>query len=136
MERGSAKHGPHTDDALKGEVEGLVRGAHATRAEEWHETEPQGEDQPDLDRDPSGTLTGGTPPGMTAHDVEMRSELARSFDEQTFPGGRDDLVATARDRKAPDRVVALLTSLPSNETFHNVQDVWRALGGGVEERRF
>lgn len=136
MERRSDKHGPQRDDALKGEVEGLVRGAHSTRAEEWHDAEPQGDDQPDVDRHPEGTLVGGTPQGMSTQDVEGRSDLARWLDDRAFPGTRDALLRDARDRNAPAEIVSLLEALPSDETFRNVQDVWRSLGGGVESRRF
>ncbi|WP_323959613.1 hypothetical protein GC088_13940 [Arthrobacter sp. JZ12] len=38
-ERGNTTHGPHVDDQMKHETQGLVQGGHHTRAEDWRETE-------------------------------------------------------------------------------------------------
>lgn len=38
-ERGNTTHGPHVDDQMKHETQGLVQGGHPTRAEDWRETE-------------------------------------------------------------------------------------------------
>jgi len=75
VERGSDKHSPLRDDQLKHETEGLVRASRTTHAEEWKDPEPSGEDQPDADRAPSGTLHGGVPAGMTEEDVEDRKSV-------------------------------------------------------------
>ncbi|MDA8369118.1 MAG: hypothetical protein M0026_04540 [Nocardiopsaceae bacterium] len=40
MERGSSKHGPRVDDQMAGEIEGVVRSGHPTRAQEGREPEP------------------------------------------------------------------------------------------------
>lgn len=135
MERGSDTHGPRLDDALKHETEGLVHAGHGTHAEEWKDPEASGEDQPDADLDPAGTLAGGTPPGMDEVDVEQRSELARWLTRAAFPGDRDALSGTARDNGAPDAVLATLAELPAGQTFDNVQQAWAALGGSVETER-
>ena len=76
MERGSDKHSARMDDALEAEVSGLIRSGHDNRAD-WNSPEPSGEDQPDVDLVPNGTLAGGVPDGMTEDDVERRSELAQ-----------------------------------------------------------
>jgi hypothetical protein len=136
IERGSDKHGPMLDDAMASEVEGLVRGGHATHAEEWKEAEPSAEDQPDTDLEPDGTLTGGTPAGVDSGDIEGRSELAQYLGKEVWPARRGDLLAVARDRQATDRVLAELERLPADQQFENVSDVWQALGGGREEQRF
>ncbi|MFC8302596.1 hypothetical protein ACFUCV_02810 [Specibacter sp. NPDC057265] len=39
-ERGSTKHGPHLDDEMQHETQGMVRGNQPAHAEEWRETEP------------------------------------------------------------------------------------------------
>src|SRR3954463_13693135 len=85
VERGSDKHSPMVDEQLKHETEGLVRGGHGTHAEEWRDPEPSGEDQPDADLAPSGTLHGGTPQGMDADDVEGRAELATFLGRDIYP---------------------------------------------------
>lgn len=137
MERGD-KHGPRVDDAMAGETEAISRAGHTGRAEESREPEPSGEGQPDVDYAPGGVLTGGTPDGMTPADVEGRAELARFLRPSAFPATAADLVKVARDEGAPDHVVSELQRLGSGggeRAFTNVQDVWQALGHGVEAHR-
>jgi hypothetical protein len=136
MEQGADKHSARLDDEMKHQTEGMVRAGRATRAEEWRDPEPSGEDEPDVDRAPDGTLTGGTPDGMTATDVELRSELASYLDRSTFPAVRTQLVDDALGNNAPDRVMDELRRLPDGREYVNVNDVWAALGGGTEEHRF
>src|SRR5918911_554436 len=76
----STKHNPRLDEELEHEMQGMLKGEHETRAEEWREVEPQAEGDPDVDADPAGTLTGGTPVGMDADAVTARAELARWLD--------------------------------------------------------
>ena len=136
MERGSDKHGQRLDDQLASEVEGLTRGGHSTHAEEWKDPEPSGEDQPDADRAPDGTLHGGVPEGMTAEDVEGRSELARYLGKNVYPATGRELADRAASSGAPDRVRSALGQLPTDQTFANVAEVWSALGHGTEAHRF
>ena len=44
MDRGNTKHGPVTDDSLKHDVEGMIRGNGPTHAEEWRDPEPPADD--------------------------------------------------------------------------------------------
>ncbi|MFI9008078.1 hypothetical protein ACIGNX_12680 [Actinosynnema sp. NPDC053489] len=44
MHRESDKHGPITDDELKHELEGTLRGNRPSRAEEWRDPEPPADD--------------------------------------------------------------------------------------------
>lgn len=136
MERGSDKHGPRLDDTLAAETEGLQRAGRQTRAEEWRQSEPSAEGEPDVDRDPSGTLAGGTPPGMGRDDVERRAELASYLGKTVYPAVREMLIDRAIEAEAPDAVVATLKRLPSGREFTNINDVWRTLGGRVENERF
>ena len=136
MERGSDKHGFRMDDALAAETEGLTRSGHSTHAQEWKDPEPSGEDQPDSDYAPSGTLEGGVPDGMTSADVESRSELATFLGASVFPANRVVLEERAADQNAPDRILDLLRRLPDGREYGNVADVWSALGGGNESHRF
>lgn len=135
MERGSDKHGPRMDDALQSEVAGMLRAGHQTHAEEWKLAEPSGEDQPDVDRVPDGTRAGGVPEGMTAEDVETRSELATYLRLSAFPGDAAALREEAAANEAPVRVVDLLGALPEGPEYANVGEVWVAVGGGVEAHR-
>jgi hypothetical protein len=135
MERGSDKHSARMDDALSAEVDGITRSGHDNRAD-WNTPEPSGEDQPDVDRVPNGTLAGGVPDGMTEADVERRSELA-SYLGRVWPATKDELIAIAGENNAPDAVLAELDKLPADWAFQNLQDAWVALSGGaVEQHRF
>jgi hypothetical protein len=136
MERGSDKHGARMDDALEHEVEGLVRAGHDTRGEEWKSAEPSGEDQPDVDLVPDGTLTGGVPEGMTEGDVAARAEIASFLGKEIWPADREALIARAGTLHAPDRVLDRLRQLPEGIPFANMQEVWTNLQGGVEAHRF
>ena len=136
MEQGASKHGPALDDELKHETEGMVRAGRSTRAEEWRDPEPSGEDEPDVDRAPDGTLAGGVPEGMTEADVERRSRLAAYLDRTAFPAVRQMLVDAAAANHAPDEIIAELERLPDGREFVNVNDVWTTLGGGSEAHRF
>ncbi|AEW92418.1 MULTISPECIES: DUF2795 domain-containing protein [Streptomycetaceae] len=132
---GQDKSGPSRDEAAKRDLGGELRAGRSTRADEAREPEPSGEDQPDVDRAPDTTLTGGTPPGMTAEDVEVRSDLARFLGPSVFPADRAEVLAALAGNHAPDRLVTLAGSLPAGETYRNVQDLMRALGFGVEDHR-
>ncbi|MGH3715262.1 MAG: DUF2795 domain-containing protein [Micromonosporaceae bacterium] len=133
IERGSTTHGPNLDEQMKHEVQGRVQGQESPRAEEWHEPEPAGEDQPEPDRLPDGHTAPGTPAGMTSEDVEGRSELARYLPHQTFPAERERLLTVATEHQAPDDVLGQLRELPADDTYQNVTQVWAALGHGTED---
>lgn len=135
MQQRGDKHGPLQDENLKGETQGLEKGERETRAEEWRAQEPPGEDQPEADRAPDDMLTGAAPPGMTSDDVEGRSEIARFLRTDVLPADREELVADLIGNDAPDHVVDLVRRLPDGRAFHNVQEIWEALGGGVERGR-
>ena len=128
----STKHSARVDDELEHEIEGMMRGNHTNRAEEWRDTEPVAEGEPDVDADPAGTLVGGVPVGMTEDAVVARTELARWLTREPFPGTREDLLEAARDHNAPDAVVGELERLPEGETFERIGDVARALGYPTE----
>jgi len=128
----STKHNPRVDEELEHEVPGLLKGQRATRSEEWREVEPQAEGDPDIDSDPAGTLTGGTPVGMDADAVTVRAELARWLVRADFPSDGPALVEAALDHRAPDAVVDELRRLPDGETFERIGDVVRALGYPTE----
>src|SRR3954451_12538619 len=129
------KHGPLLDEELQHETRGLVQGGRSSRAEEWRDPEPAGEDQPTGDRIYPEDRRGN-PEGMTQTDVDERSDIARSLGTSAFPGTRDELVAVAAENEATDHVLSLLRSLPGDQTFENVQDVATALGLHVETHRF
>jgi hypothetical protein len=135
MERGSDKHSARMDDALEAEVAGLMRAGHDNRAD-WNSPEPSGEDQPDVDRVPDGTLSGGVPDGMTEDDVEARSQLA-TYLGRLWPATREELIRVATDNEAPDDVLRMLHGLPMGQQFANLQEVWSTVSGGhVESHRF
>ncbi len=128
----STKHSPRVDEELEHEIQGMLKAERSTRAEEWREVEPQAEGDPDIDRVPDGSYTGGTPVGMTPDAVAARAELARWLDRADFPSDGAGLVEAARDHRAPDAVVGELERLPEGENYERVGDVVRALGYPTE----
>ncbi|WP_104526394.1 DUF2795 domain-containing protein [Blastococcus atacamensis] len=128
----STKHNPRLDEELEHEIQGMLKGDKATRAQEWREVEPVAEGEPALTVDPSGTLVAGLPEGMTEDAVVARAELARWLTRQPFPGNREHLLEAAMDHRAPDAVVAELERLPADQTFERIGDVVRALGYPTE----
>jgi hypothetical protein len=136
VDRGSDKHSPLVDDQLKHETEGLVRAGRSTHAEEWKDAEPSGEDQPDADLAPAGTLHGATPEGMDGDDIEGRAELAGFIGKDRYPLVREQVIDLVIDGQAPDRVIDLVRRLPSGQQFQNINEIWTAVGGHVESERF
>jgi hypothetical protein len=128
----STKHSPRVDEELEHDIQGMLKAEHATRAEEWRESEPVAEGDPDLTANPGGTLVGGTPVGTDPDAVAARAELARWLDRADFPSTGPDLVEAARDHRAPEVVVAQLEGLPEGEMFERIGDVVRALGYPTE----
>ena len=116
MDRGSSKHGPRIDDQMADEVRGIVQGVTGGRVEESREAEPSGEDQPEV----SGVL----------EEFEDRdlSRFGRYIGLSAFPGDRAKLRDSAENLDAPEDVLADLDSLPADQMFRNVVEIWRALG--------
>jgi hypothetical protein len=133
-ERGSDKHGARVDEQLEHEVDGMLRGAGPTHAEEWRDPEPAGEDQPAV-----GVAVGrdgGPPPGMSDGDVDDRAELATHLGRAAFPADAAALQAHLAADDAPDRLRDLLRDLPRGRAYRNVGEVWDALGRPKEDTRF
>jgi Protein of unknown function (DUF2795) len=128
----STKHSPRVDEELEHEIQGMLKAEHATRSEEWREAEPIAEGDPDITADPTGTLVGGVPVGMTEDAVAARAEIARWLDRADYPSTGAGLVEAARDHRAPEAVVAELQRLAEGTTFERIGDVVRALGYPTE----
>jgi hypothetical protein len=137
MERGSNKHSPRLDDAMEHEVEGMMTAERPTRAEEWREPEPAGEDQADPGRlgEPEDRQPG-VPPGMTQEDVELRSELGEHLPRSVFPADESALLAHLVDTNAPVRLQQLVRQLPTGQTYDHLGAVVQALGVHEETERF
>jgi hypothetical protein len=132
-EQETGTHGPREDDALKREVRSELQAHRATRAEEWLEPEPPGEDEPEATWAPSGR-PGGTPPGEDWETIELRSDLARHLDRTAFPATRTRLLETLQAHQAEQRLLDLVSPLPGGATFANLGELLRALGLPIEER--
>ena len=137
MERGSDKHSPRLDDEMEHEVEGMMTAERPTRAEEWLEAEPAGEDQPDPGRlgEPADRRPG-VPRGMTQEEVELRSELGEHLPRSVFPGDESALLGHLVDTNAPDRLQQLVRQLPTGRTYDHLGEVVQALGLHEETERF
>jgi hypothetical protein len=133
MERGNTKHGVRLDEEMAHEVRGVVQGDGSDgRVEGFHDPEPAGEDQPTPG---SGRLEGGAPPGMTYEEVAERSRLGRYIPRSSLPGNRENLIVGAHEMNAPDDIIQELASLPAEETFRTVNEIWAALGHPNEQHR-
>ncbi|CAL9580984.1 DUF2795 domain-containing protein [Streptomyces sp. enrichment culture] len=117
MQRGSDRLSRRQDDAMKHQLEGLLRSGHPTRTEEWHDPEPVADDDPDL--------AYGRVPGDTFE--ALRLELARHLARTPFPAHRGDLLRVLRERHAPDPLTERVEDLPGDRTYRSVQDVAVAL---------
>ena len=137
MERGNNKHSARLDDEMEHEVQGMMTAERPTRAEEWKEAEPAGEDQPDPGRF-AGTAEHqpGVPDGMTNEEVELRSEIAAALPRSVFPTDESGLLGHLIDHNAPDRLRQLISQLPSGQVFNQVSEVVEALGLHREDHRF
>ncbi|MFI6740728.1 DUF2795 domain-containing protein [Nonomuraea sp. NPDC050451] len=134
-QRGSDKHGPRLDDQQKHETEGMVRGGGTTHAEEWKEPEAMPAPGEESSKSYPPGHEPGTPSGITPQGVDIRSDLAKWLSDAHWPAGHDDLVRHADSAGAPDRVMDMVRSLPDRQ-YRNVADVAKALGLGVEKRRW
>lgn len=132
-EQDSATHGARQDDALKREVRSELQANRATRAEEWLEPEPPGEDEPEATWAPEGR-PGGTPPGEDWDTIELRSDLARHLDRTAFPATRAHLLDVLASHQAEQRLLDLVSPLPDDATFASLGELLRALGLPIEER--
>ena len=122
MDLVSNKHGSRLDEDLKHDTRG---GEQARVPDATADGDP-----PRARRDDVAEPVEGV---VYEPEVDERSELARFVEPSRFPASRDDLVTSAEEAFAPDRLVERLRSLPDGP-FGNVQEVWTALGGPSERR--
>ncbi|MER5969094.1 DUF2795 domain-containing protein [Streptomyces sp. NPDC002055] len=125
MERGSNRLNVHRDEEMKHELQGLLRSGHPTRADEWNDPEPGADD------DPPAALGTVPQPGTAAGEEALRFELGRHLARTPFPAKRRELLRTLHERHAPDGLIDVVTELPPDETFHNVQEMVTTLGRGM-----
>jgi hypothetical protein len=133
VERGSDKHSPMLDEALKHDTASIVQGGRESRSDEFREQEgpAEGEPTPDALINGGGEIPGA---GLSLDDVEGRSELARYLEHGQFPAHPEELAAHAQGRHAPDAVVEQLQQAP-DRLYENVAQLWDALGGRNEKPR-
>jgi hypothetical protein len=132
MQRRSDKHGPHADEQLKHETEGLVRSGHGTHAEGWKEPEPTAPD-PNEQNYPDPRAPG-TPAGLTPTDVELRSRLAAAVQPLEFPANRDAVLALLRDADAPAELIDRASQLPAGRFYQNLAEMFDDLDLNERER--
>ncbi|MBC6458735.1 DUF2795 domain-containing protein [Actinomadura sp. HBU206391] len=128
IQRRSDKHGPIRDEIFKRQPEAIE-----TYLDEWRDSEPPRDDGPIAALAPDAHHAGGAPTGMTSRDVSGRAEIARWLESSVFPATGERLVESARGLRAPDQVVRALESLPRQDAFQNVREVWQGLGGRSED---
>lgn len=77
-------------------------------------------------------LNAGTPPGMTRKDVQGRFELARHLEPHVFPADAKAIRDMAAATAVPQSLQDDLERLP-DAVYADVNEVWTALGHGVED---
>ncbi len=100
MDRGNTKHGRILDEQMEQEARNILHGA----------SDPHGAEADDTDDDTDGL-----------------SRLGRYIPRSSLPGSRDDLLVGASQLHAPDDVIELLKSLPAQEKYATVAEVWEGL---------
>lgn len=135
MERTTDKHSPRIDDAMEHEVQSLVDGRSGdARAQESRMPEPHGEGEPEMDAGARWDDHDEQGIGVPEDVAEERAELARFVAAAQWPATRDELLEAADGDHATDAVMEKLGRLPHGDRrYGNVQEVWRALGGEVED---
>jgi hypothetical protein len=116
MDRGSNKHSARVDDEMAYEVRGIVQGVTGGRVEESREAEPSGDDQPEV----SGILEEDEQRDIT--------RFGRYIGLSALPGDRVKLRQSAETLLAPDDVLADIDSLPADQEYATVVEIWQALG--------
>jgi Protein of unknown function (DUF2795) len=128
-EQVSATHGPAEDDAIKRQDRSELQ-AHG---DEWPEPESSGGDEREATWAPEGRFAG-TPQGEDWQAIELRSELARHLDRSVFPATRTHLLENLVAHQAEQRLLDLVSSLPTGHRFASLGELLRALGLPIEER--
>ncbi|OLT25499.1 hypothetical protein BJF79_44135 [Actinomadura sp. CNU-125] len=131
----SDKHGAKLDDEIGRETQGMVRGGHSTHAEEFKETEPTSDSDIWEPNEPAGDAREGSPPGMSASDVEERSALARLLTGVRYPARRNEVIRNAAESGGSEEAIDTLRTLSDRE-YENLADIAEELGYGREERRY
>lgn len=129
IQRRSDKHNPRIDRELETETASVTRGAPVpsrTRADLRQE-------DPAEDVHAAAGPEPGVPAGMSALDVELRSELARALRPSVFPAGRERLVEAARDENASQAFIAALGRLPAGREYRVLEEVAERLGERGED---
>jgi hypothetical protein len=126
MERESSKHGPRHDDQLAREDRDLTSTAQPAHTEEWRQPEPfdRGHEQ-----------TPGAPPGMTASEVNERSDIAIYLPPGKLPASRSAILGYLRDTGAPDYAIAAVSRLPGDREFATIGEIVRGIGIHTEAAR-
>ncbi|MEU9112669.1 DUF2795 domain-containing protein [Streptomyces sp. NPDC048483] len=135
MQHGTDKTGPARDDMMKKQLRAELTRDRSLRTAEERELQPAGEDQPATAQAPDTAFRGGTPHGMSANDVAVRSELAQHLGRSMYPVDRLAIVERLVRDNAPDRLISLAKQLPEGERYGNVQSIAQSLGLGTEDLR-
>jgi hypothetical protein len=125
----SGTHGPAEDDAIKRQDRSELR----AYAEEW-----PGPESPDDDDSGATWAEAGrfaeTPGAGDWEAIKLRSDLARHLDRTSFPASRGQLLGTLTARQAEQRLLDMVSSLPSGAKFASLSELVRAVGLPIEER--
>jgi hypothetical protein len=135
MERGSDKHGARQDDAMSKETLGLTRAGQDTHIEEWRQSEPSGEDQPEVGIAQDGGR-GGAPEGMTPKDLDDRAALAALLGQEIWPADAETVQRRVAESLGADRLRDMVARLQKGRVYQGASEVWAALTHEPPEKRF
>lgn len=131
IERQTDKISPRLDDQLKHETAPVTHGAGIVSRREDLMAEPV-EENGVADASLRNDVADHDSIGIAASSAEARAELARHLTPSVFPAGREQLLEVAESSFASEDTLNWLRTLPGDQHFENVQDVWIALGGETE----
>lgn len=131
----NSTHGPRMDDELSKEVQSHLQGGPTgSRAEEWRQPEPAGEDQPQPD-EIIGGRRGSSPAGMTTDEMDQRSRLGQYIAGTHWPYTKQQLRENAETMEAPQDIRDAIERLPDKE-YATIDDVWTEMGHPAAKERF
>ncbi len=113
----TSKHSARMDEDMQKDTRGGMEAREAGRADDA---------RPDMVQQQPGV--------MDDYDADRRAELARSIEPHVFPARPEQLLESARGQFAADWILDALSKAP-DQTYANTQELWKALGGPVEQKR-
>jgi hypothetical protein len=131
MSPAADKHSPRIDEQLQHEARPLLGGSPDEGRDEWRRQQAPGAGEPDVAL-PDRPLPGDAGNRLPEDQLDRRARLAAALAPARFPASAPELTAVAEAENLGVDLLDPLRTLPSDQSFETVQDVWAALGGPVD----